>query len=131
VIRVVIPTELKAAKALAERVLRLVKQQAYGEDAQFAIKLAMEEALVNAIKHGSRNVAAAQVVVEYDVDALRAIIQITDQGVGFDPASLPDPRAQENLECPCGRGILLMRAYMDEVTYNEAGNSVRMVKHKR
>ena len=130
VTKVVIPTELKAAKAAADQVLHLVRQQAYSEDAQFAIKLALEEALINAIKHGNREDTAAQIVIEYDVNAARAIIQVTDEGGGFDPARLPDPRAQENLESPCGRGILLMRAYMDEVRYNPRGNSVRMVKKK-
>ena len=129
--KVVIPTELKAAKAVANEVLRLVRLHAYGEDAQFAIKLAMEEALINAVKHGNRDLPEAHVVIEYDVDAARTIIQVTDEGGGFDPADLPDPRARENLECPYGRGILLMRAYMDEVEYNRRGNSVRMVKRNR
>ena len=52
-----------------------------------------------------------------------------DEGEGFDPGVIPDPRADENLEKPGGRGIMLMRAYMDEVAFNERGNEVRMTKH--
>ena len=53
---------------------------------------------------------------------------ITDQGSGFDPAALPDPTTEENLQKPTGRGIMLMRAYMDEVRFNEKGNQVHLVK---
>ena len=66
--------------------------------------------------------------MESDVVALRTI-QIADQGGGFDPGALPDPTSDENLEKPCGRGVMLMRAYMDEIQYNPRGNSVRMVKY--
>jgi serine/threonine-protein kinase RsbW len=129
--KVVIPTDLKAAKALADEVLRRVARCGYGDEAHFAIKLALEEALINAIKHGNHCDPAAHVTVEYDVDAIQAVIQITDEGGGFNPQSLPDPTADENLECPCGRGVMLMRAYMDEVVYNSRGNSVRMLKRNR
>ena len=53
---------------------------------------------------------------------------ITDQGSGFDPNDVPDPTVEENLQKPTGRGIMLMRAYMDEVRFNEKGNQVHMVK---
>lgn len=126
--KVVIPTDVNAAKRLADEVLRQVELQGYGEEAHFAIKLALEEALMNAIKHGNRCRPGSAVTVEYDVDRRHTVIQITDQGKGFDPGELPDPTADENLECPCGRGVMLMRAYMDEVEYNRRGNSVRLVK---
>jgi serine/threonine-protein kinase RsbW len=58
-------------------------------------------------------------------------ITITDEGKGFKPECVPDPTADENLERPCGRGIMLMRAYMDEVRYNPCGNQVFMLKHNR
>ena len=129
--KVVIPTELKAAKTVADEVLRQVKRQRYGPEARFAIKLALEEALVNALRHGNQCRPETHVVVEYDVGARRTVIQITDEGCGFDPDSLPDPTADENLECPCGRGVMLMRVYMDEVRYNRRGNSVRLIKRNR
>jgi anti-sigma regulatory factor (Ser/Thr protein kinase) len=53
---------------------------------------------------------------------------IRDQGPGFDPAQLPDPTDPENLERVSGRGLLLMRTFMDEVTFNKSGNQVTMVK---
>ena len=56
---------------------------------------------------------------------------ITDEGSGFDPLDVPDPTAVENLERPCGRGLMLMKHYMSEVDFNERGNSVRMAKVMR
>ena len=58
-------------------------------------------------------------------------IEIADQGPGFDPQDVPDPTADENLEKPGGRGVMLMRAYMDKVTFNRRGNRVSMVKLNR
>jgi serine/threonine-protein kinase RsbW len=55
---------------------------------------------------------------------------VTDEGDGFDPGAVPDPRYGENLYKPEGRGLFLMRSYMDVVKFNERGNSVCMVKHK-
>ena len=68
--------------------------------------------------------------VSTDIDSQRVEITIADEGEGFDPASVPDPTADENLEKPCGRGIMLMRAYMDEVIYNDKGNEVRMIRNR-
>ena len=58
----------------------------------------------------------------------QAVFVIRDDGPGFDPSTLPDPTDPEYLERPHGRGLMLMRTFMDEVTYNAAGNEVRMVK---
>ena len=69
------------------------------------------------------------VEVVYDVNSQRAEIVITDEGQGFRPKEIPDPTADENIEKPSGRGIMLIHAYMDEIAYNESGNQVRMVKH--
>jgi serine/threonine-protein kinase RsbW len=124
----VIASELQAARQVEEALLARVNEHGYNEAATFAIKLALEEGLNNAIKHGNGYDPAKQVRVEIDVDASRTVIVITDEGRGFKPEQVPDPTADENLERPCGRGLMLMRAYMDEVTHNERGNQVRMVK---
>jgi serine/threonine-protein kinase RsbW len=58
------------------------------------------------------------------------VIYVKDEGEGFSPKKLPDPRERENLEKPCGRGVLLMRAYMNDLQYNEQGNEVCMIKLK-
>ena len=92
--------------------------------------LALEEALVNAIKHGNRMDSAKTVTVRYAVGAKRIVIEIQDQGPGFNPGSVPDPTLPENLENPSGRGLMLMRVYMDDVKHLGCGNCVRMTKSR-
>jgi anti-sigma regulatory factor (Ser/Thr protein kinase) len=118
------------------------------------IGVALEEALANALFHG--NLEVHSVLREADERAYwalvrrrlqespyqdrriqfrallmrtQAIFEIHDQGPGFDPSSLPDPTDPANLEKACGRGVLLMRTFMDEVAYNSAGNTVTLTKH--
>jgi serine/threonine-protein kinase RsbW len=125
---VVIPSDLAAAHEAEKALLAEVADCNYSEAATFAIKLAVEEGMNNAVKHGSRFDSRKTVELVYDISKDRAVITITDQGGGFDPSAVPDPTADENLEKPTGRGVMLMRAYMDEVVYNSKGNQVRMVK---
>ena len=99
----------------------------YSKSARFALRLAMEEALANAFRHGHRGLPAITTVdVEYAVsdDAIRVAVQ--DQGPGFTPEAVPDPTLDENLETPGGRGLVLMRAYMTKIAYNDTGNRVEM-----
>ena len=126
----VIASDLAAAKDLEEALLRQVARRGYDGADRFAIKLALEEGLNNAIRHGNGHDRTKQVEVRFSVTDRRVVIRIADQGRGFDPSGVPDPTTDENLEKPCGRGIMLMRAYMDEVKYNPKGNEVHMVKHK-
>jgi serine/threonine-protein kinase RsbW len=98
------------------------------ESELFAIRLALEEALVNAIKHGNGSDPNKKVQIDYEVSTQEVRIRIEDEGPGFDPASLPDPTTSEFLERPCGRGILLMRHYMSRVTFIGRGNCVEMVR---
>ena len=123
-----IESSLSAAKIVEQTVLRQVDRYGYDKAGRFAIKLALEEGLNNALKHGNGYDTGKTVEVCFDITAERAEITIADQGQGFNPADVPDPTADENIEKPCGRGIMLMRAYMDEVRYNPVGNQVYMVK---
>jgi len=126
----VIPTDLQAARSFAEELLDKVAAKGFSDGDMFAVRLALEEALINAIKHGNRADPDKFITIATEVDGEAIVITVTDQGGGFDPDHLPDPTADENLEKPSGRGIMLMRVYMDEVTFNEAGNQVRMVKQR-
>jgi serine/threonine-protein kinase RsbW len=65
--------------------------------------------------------------VRCTLDRGRLEIEVEDQGEGFDPRSVPDPTAEENIEIPSGRGIMLMRAYMTSVEYLPPGNRLRIV----
>ena len=126
--KMVIESNLRAARNLEEQVLREVARHGYPAASEFAIRLALEEGLNNAIRHGNGFDPHKVIEVVYDVDDRQAVITITDQGRGFDPRQVPDPTADENLEKPCGRGIMLMRAYMDEVQFCRGGQQVRLIK---
>ena len=89
----------------------------------------MEEALVNAIKHGNGSDPSKTVTVGFAIDADSIELTIRDQGEGFDPSTVPDPTTVENIQRPSGRGIMLMRAYMDRVDYADGGRTVRLLKH--
>jgi serine/threonine-protein kinase RsbW len=127
----VITSDPAQARHLEESLLAAVDRHGYSKSAMFAIKLAFEEAITNALKHGNRRDPRKTVQVRYDISADKAIIVIADQGPGFDMQAVPNPIADENLEKPSGRGLMLMRAYMDEVRYNDKGNEVYMVKLNR
>ncbi|HED52983.1 MAG TPA: ATP-binding protein [Phycisphaerales bacterium] len=117
--------------ALGERVVRAAEQAGFGEASRFAVRLALEEAIVNAFKHGHSDLKSdVPVRVDYEVLPDRITIAVTDQGPGFDPNSVPDPTTEENLTKTSGRGLLLMRAYMTTVTHNPRGNTITMVYEK-
>ncbi len=127
----VIPNQLAAAKATEQNILDEVERYRYSEACCFAIRLALEEAVTNAIKHGNRNDPQKHITIRYRVTPEEAIISLTDEGNGFKPEVIPDPTLDENIGKPNGRGIMLMRAYMDEVDFHQSGREVRMVKFNR
>lgn len=123
-----IASELPEARRVQEQIEEALQANGYTEHDIFAIKLALEEALVNAIKHGNQMDPDKRVFVVFGVTPERFDIRITDEGVGFNPEDVPDPTAIENLERPCGRGLLLMRGFMTDVQYHGRGNVVSMSK---
>jgi serine/threonine-protein kinase RsbW len=127
-LELVIPSDLAEARRVQGEIEQALQSVQFTEKEIFAVRLALEEALVNAIKHGNQMDEAKKVRIAYTVTAERFDITIIDEGPGFDPADVPDPTDPENLERPCGRGLMLMRHYMSEVNYHGRGNSVAMSK---
>jgi serine/threonine-protein kinase RsbW len=125
---VVIASDPALARQVQEDIERQLKLHLYSEKEIFSIRLALEEALVNAIKHGNQFDRNKKVHIAFSVLPERFDIRITDEGPGFDPSDVPDPTAIENLERPCGRGLMLMRHYMTDVSFGHNGNSVAMTK---
>ncbi len=113
---------------LAERlVMEGLETHHYPEASRFAIRLALEEAVVNAFKHGSKGIPNPRVEFGYEVTDRNVFMRVKDPGPGFKPECLPDPTAPENLERPGGRGVMLMRAFMSKVEYRGCGNEIVMV----
>lgn len=117
-------------RRICAKVLCDAKSLNYSDDALFAVHLAIEEAVVNAVKHGNKHNPDKTVAIEYDITPKKIEILVTDQGSGFDSNKLEDPRCGNNIYKTSGRGVLLIKSYMDSVEYNASGNSVRMVKFK-
>ena len=130
-----IEVTLHEMRADVERVQHLVaaalQERGYDADALFAVRLCLEEALVNGFRHGNRFQEGLVVHFKGMIGPDEAAFEVQDEGEGFDPGGVPDPTADENLEIPSGRGIMLMRAYMSEVEYLGAGNHIRMVFRRR
>ena len=122
------PSDFDTGCQVQERILAEVARHGFNTNSLFATRLALEEALVNAIKHGNKLDPNKKVIVEARVSRERVDIEIEDQGPGFDRASVPDPTAEENL-CKCsGRGILLIEAYMNSVTWSRGGRRVHLTR---
>ena len=125
---VMIPSDTEAGHAIQERILQALELLEYPPRDVFGVRLALEEALVNAIKHGNAMDPDKRVRVTCEVSYEQVRIEIQDEGPGFSPSDVADPTDDENLDCPGGRGIMLMRAFMNVIEYNAVGNCVTLVK---
>src|SRR5689334_16032290 len=121
-----IPSDLSASRDVHKAIMERVEGLHYGEQSTFAIRLALEECLMNAIKHGNKLDPNKTVHVEAKVTQKQTEITIEDQGKGFKRDNVPDPCAEENLLKCSGRGILLIEAYMDKVQFSNGGRKVKM-----
>jgi serine/threonine-protein kinase RsbW len=123
-----IPSETSAGQAVQERIIQALEAHEFSPHDVFGVRLALEEALVNAIKHGNSLDPNKSVHIECTISSDKVRIEIEDEGEGFQPGDVPDPTADENLERPCGRGIMLMRSFMSLIEFNETGNRVTLEK---
>jgi serine/threonine-protein kinase RsbW len=116
---------------ILDQVEKLLVARKYDQPDLFAVRLALEEALLNAVKHGNRMEHNKPVRIAYRVTDARFDITIEDEGAGFNPDEVADPLACGNLGRLGGRGLLLMRHYMSHVTLHPPGNKVTMSRLRR
>lgn len=130
-LKLVLSSRFEEVRRAEDAVIAAAEKMGFIGSDQFAIRLALEEALANAIKHGNQCDPDKQVTLECEASENQIAITVTDEGPGFQPDELPDPTSEENLEKPFGRGVMLMRAYMSDVSFNDSGNMVTMVRLKQ
>ncbi len=124
--RFVLASRREEVETAAGAVLAALERLGYDKASAFAVRLALEEALNNAVRHGNRDDPSRHVTLQCDISESQAILEVQDEGEGFDPQSVPDPTATENLDIPSGRGLMLMRSFMADVTIHPPGNRVTM-----
>lgn len=119
------PEAVSEVEALMEEIRKDldVKPDAYAN-----IMVALTEAVNNAVIHGNQNDPGKRVYVEFECPSdFRLLVRVHDEGVGFNPADLPDPTAPENLERIGGRGVFLMRNLSDSISFSDNGQEVEML----
>lgn len=123
-------SETKNIKQASADVISHIKKN-YGnvpEDILFDIKLCVEEAVRNAIIHGNKSDKSLSVTVDYKIEKNKIIITIKDQGNGFDVKNVADPTLQDNLYKESGRGVFIIKRFMDKAVYNEKGSELVIEK---
>lgn len=124
--KIVMPFHRTSVEEIQTEVCMELAQRGYDREAVFAVRLAIEEAIMNAYRHGNDGDAEKKVYFLCEIDDDSVSVEVGDEGPGFEPDKVPDPTNIDNLDVPSGRGILLMREYMTEVEFVHPGNRVRM-----
>jgi len=128
---ITIPSDPAEVQRIQDHIEFQLKQHHFEDREIFSIRLALEEALVNAIKHGNQLDRSKKVHIHCAITPERFEVAISDEGPGFNPDDVPNPLWEENLERPCGRGLFLIRHYMTDVTYHPPGNRLTMSKLRK
>lgn len=123
-----LPSDLTLMNSVLEYLLDRVDKLGLVQVEQSNLFVALDEAFVNAVKHGNRNEPGKLLRVTAELSAREAIFTVEDEGEGFDVHEIPDPTDPANLFKSSGRGVLLIYNIMDEVEYSRGGAKLRMVK---
>ena len=129
--RLVLPSHIEAVADAAAAVTDFLRNCGVSEELSFGIEMAVRESVTNAMVHGNQEDESKSVEVILNCHDNELEIEVRDQGEGFEPANVPDPTNAENLLKTSGRGIFLMRTFMDEIEWRnrpEGGTAVRMTK---
>jgi len=123
-----LPNDLRAIERSVELLVERCREAGFDEGRlRFNFRIGVTEALANAMLYGNARDPNKRVIVEADFSPRRVVVRVTDEGRGFDPDSLPDPTLPATRCQAGGRGLFLIRNLMDEVAFNEQGNSITMV----
>jgi serine/threonine-protein kinase RsbW len=128
-LRIWLPCSTAALNRAAGRVRRLAARGGFSSAELPDVEIAVREALANAVRHGNGRVPHGRIFLRcYAGAGAGILIAVRDQGPGFDPAAVPDPRAADRQHLPHGRGLLIMRTLMDRVEHRHGGREVVLYK---
>ena len=122
---------LETVDSAEEKASRIATELGFGDDEVLQISMAVREGTVNAVLHGNAYAADKKVTLAFEHNDQDLVIVIRDEGKGMDLSKLPNPLAPENLLKTSGRGIFLMRSFMDvvEIRPSQTGTEVKLIKH--
>lgn len=122
---------LESVNKVEQTALQIATKAGFDQDSCDSIGLAVREAAVNAVLHGNQYDPNKKVNVSYEMQGDSFVIKVADQGKGLKDEMIPDPLSPENLMKQSGRGIFLIRSFMDEVRIRELepGTEITMIKH--
>jgi serine/threonine-protein kinase RsbW len=127
------PSRVESIAEAAEAAVDLARRAGFADEALYGVDMAVREAATNAVLHGNRKDPGKTFEVGLHVQGNSLVVTVRDRGEGFDAAAVPDPTDPQNLLKASGRGILFMRTFMDEVTWErhpDGGTVVRMTKKR-
>jgi serine/threonine-protein kinase RsbW len=119
-----LPTNLNSLDEIELFIEQIRAERDIGEEVAGNLMVAFHEAVTNAILHGNQLDPSKVVDIKAWFEDHQLVLQVTDQGSGFDPDSLPDPLDENNLLKSGGRGVFLIRQFSDDISYNDSGNMV-------
>jgi serine/threonine-protein kinase RsbW len=123
---------LDSVNKIEQTAEQIAQRAGFDEDTIPHIAMAVREAAVNAVLHGNAYDTTKHITASFEMTSDSVIIRIADQGPGLDPSTIPDPLAPENILRGSGRGIFLIRAFMDEVHFRQLhpGTELTLIKHR-
>jgi serine/threonine-protein kinase RsbW len=131
IVDVVLESNLEKVEQVEETARSIAEKAGFDDQGQFQIEMAVHEAVINAIHHGNKEDPSKKVYIKFLVFENKLEVRVRDEGEGFDPNMIPDPLEEENILNVSGRGIFLVRKFMDELKVQESpsgGTEVIMVK---
>ena len=124
------PSDMETAHNLIAEVMRKLRSDQWNDKDAFAVELALEETLTNAVKHGNDSDSSKMVRFDCKLGKDTLYVRIEDEGIGFDPSTLEDPREPANLLVESGRGVLLIKHFATKVEWNDRGNVIEFEKKR-
>lgn len=124
-----IPSETKYIRKISSEIVESIAHHKVEEEKIFDIRLSVEEAVRNAIIHGNHSDKKKSVRISYWIEHHHLVIEVEDEGSGFDHKLLPNPTEKDNIMRNSGRGVYLIHRLMDKLEYSEKGNRLKMTKY--